>query len=386
MSQVLVNETSLTAIADAIREKNGSENVYKPSEMGQAISSLSVGSGGNVPDEISISGHCDYLFSENRFNWLIENYADRIVQPVLASSATHMFEDTSLVNIPITINLGYNAQNMFYDSDKLKTLPTVYKAFSTSTSQSQTALYHYMFSGCKRLREIPDSFLEPTSDNTAKLYCDGYYSITDSGFGRCYSLRKLPKFLDNIQEAHYWRTTFYECHSLDKIENLYFYEEKTPDTENMVKYCSRLSEFTFRTDSDGSPYIANWSNATFDFSGIGYFCAWPTISQTTYAIWGYNSGITEDKEVKDDTTYQALKDDPDWFTEDVNYSRYNHNSAVNTINSLPDTSAYLTENGGTNTIIFTRDSGKYTDGGAINTLSETEIAVATAKGWTLSLV
>ena len=86
----------------------------------------------------------------------------------------------------------------------------------------------------------------------------------------------------------------------------------------------------------------------------------------------------------DDTTYQTLKNDPDWFTTDINYSRYNHDSAVSTINSLPDTSAYLASAGGTNTIKFKGESGKLTDGGAINTLTEEEIAVATAKGWTVT--
>ena len=41
MSKVLVNETSLTAIGDAIRSKNGTENKYKPSEMAAAISAIS---------------------------------------------------------------------------------------------------------------------------------------------------------------------------------------------------------------------------------------------------------------------------------------------------------------------------------------------------------
>jgi hypothetical protein len=66
------------------------------------------------------------------------------------------------------------------------------------------------------------------------------------------------------------------------------------------------------------------------------------------------------------------------------YSRYNHDSAVNTINSLPDTSAYLATAGGTNTIKFKGNAGSKTDGGAINTLTAEEIAVATAKGWTVS--
>jgi hypothetical protein len=103
-------------------------------------------------------------------------------------------------------------------------------------------------------------------------------------------------------------------------------------------------------------------------------------------VLNYNSGITADKEVKDDATYQALKNDPDWFATKIEYSRYNHDSAVNTINSLPDTSAYLAANGGTNTIKFQGASGSLTDGGAINTLTEEEIAVAAAKGWTVTFV
>ena len=68
------------------------------------------------------------------------------------------------------------------------------------------------------------------------------------------------------------------------------------------------------------------------------------------------------------------------------FSRYNHDSAVATINSLPDTSAYLATKGGTNTIKFYGVLGALTDGGAINTLTEQEIAVAAAKGWTVTFV
>ena len=37
MANVLVNSDTLKAIADAIREKNGSTDTYKPSEMAAAI-------------------------------------------------------------------------------------------------------------------------------------------------------------------------------------------------------------------------------------------------------------------------------------------------------------------------------------------------------------
>ena len=143
--------------------------------------------------------------------------------------------------------------------------------------------------------------------------------------------------------------------------------------------CHRLKNLTFKTNSDGTPISASWSNQTIEFTD---YVGW-AINKSF--ILDYNSGITADKQVTDDATYQALKNDPDWFTTNVKYSRYNHDSAVATINSLPDTSAYLATAGGTNTIKFKGASGSKTDGGAINTLTEEEIAVAAAKGWTVTL-
>ena len=43
MSKVMVNESSLSAIGEAIRGKNGTTNTYKPSEMAAAISSIPTG-------------------------------------------------------------------------------------------------------------------------------------------------------------------------------------------------------------------------------------------------------------------------------------------------------------------------------------------------------
>lgn len=62
---------------------------------------------------------------------------------------------------------------------------------------------------------------------------------------------------------------------------------------------------------------------------------------------------------------------------------YGYDSAVRTINSLPDLSG---NTGAANTIIFKGEAGSRTDGGAINTMTEEEIAVATAKGWVISFV
>ena len=89
-----------------------------------------------------------------------------------------------------------------------------------------------------------------------------------------------------------------------------------------------------------------------------------------------------EKRVTDATSYQALKNDPDWWTTDIAYSKYNHDSAVRTLNSLPDVSI---SGSGSSTIKFTGNAGWATDGGPIKNLTSSEIAVATAKGWTVAL-
>ena len=137
--------------------------------------------------------------------------------------------------------------------------------------------------------------------------------------------------------------------------------------------CDSLRALTFATDN-GSPYIVNWKKQTIDLTYIGYDASHHGLAY-----------FDRDKEVSDAETYNALKNDPDWWSMNIAYSRYNHNSAVATINSLPDTSAYLASSGGTNTIKFKGEMGSGTDEGAISNLTEEEIAVAAAKGWTVTL-
>lgn len=48
MANVLIQSETMTAIADAIREKKQTTDTYKPSDMPEAISSIS--GGGSYPD------------------------------------------------------------------------------------------------------------------------------------------------------------------------------------------------------------------------------------------------------------------------------------------------------------------------------------------------
>ena len=166
--------------------------------------------------------------------------------------------------------------------------------------------------------------------------------------------------------------------------------------DTMVEGASRAKRITFATKTEGTPYTVKWDGKTISlFNQVGY-----TTTENDILDQSSVHGITQEKRVSDATTYEALKNDPDYYVynndtqtydgNDVNigllYSRYNHTSAVETINSLPDCSAYCAETSNTNTIVFRKYSGALTDGGGINTLTAEEIAVATNKGWTVSLV
>jgi hypothetical protein len=363
-------------------DENGEEYKYTPLEMVEKINGLST-----IPEEaFTITGDCSYRFPYNAWNWFINQYGDKITTKDI-SAPTSMFNySSSLTEIPFDINIkkdATNFSNIFYNANKLKSIPYIIGPERTPPTYSYNCLnLNSMFYYCGELRSIPNDYFWKIVPN--KDFWDKHAELTTQQcsnlFNACYSLRELPdiSMLGGAWTSPYtslYYNTFYNCHILEKIENLLVCGTFTSNAFNGSFYgCHRLKNFTFQTNEDGTPKTAKWKSQTIDLSSnVGF-------TNNINNIVNYNSGITADKRVKDDATYQALKNDPDWFATDINYSRYNHDSAVETINSLPDCSAY-----GTNTIKFKGASGALTDGGAINTLTEEEIAVAAAKGWTVTL-
>lgn len=316
---------------------------------------------------------------------VIELLGDKIITRNLGS-AFRMFGNCPISEVPFELNFATsstltenNISNMFYQSDLI--VPPKFNNVVVGDCAS-------LFASMRYLREFPEGYFD--NWDFSKLH--KAKGTKNQMFSGCSSLRKIPQtFLDemwmsdsttNANVVPYYQL-FANCYSLDEIIDLNIAEnaESTVESSNLYMLatnCARLKNFTFKKNPDGTPKIIRWKSLTLDLSTVGS-------NNTTSAINGildYNSGITADKRVIDDATYQALKNDPDWFSSIVNYSRYNHDSAVRTIDSLPDCSA----SGGTNTITFKGSAGAKTDGGAINTMTEEEIAVATAKGWTVSFV
>ena len=368
---------------EAIALDEDGKYYYTPLEMIDKFNGFNV-----LPNEgLTITGNCSDRFANNGWNWFIDNFGDKITTKNI-SAITYCFENsTYLKEIPFDLNINSSCSTFsrtFESCSNLKEVPYIIGPERSAPTGNYSGVLNLdeMFNFCDKIREIPEDYfwkIVPNAD-----YWEGaknYYGDRDQMFHYCYSLRKLPDISMLASGARYSSCLYYNgfgyCISMDEIINLPVITATFTSNGFVGTFerCSRLKNMTFETNEDGTAKTANWKSQVIDFSlYVGYV-------SSASSILNYNSGITADKQVKDDATYQALKNDPDWFSTDINYSRYNHDSAVNTINSLPDCSAY-----GTNTIKFMGTAGALTDGGAINTLTEEEIAVATAKGWTVSLV
>ena len=397
MGKVFIQESTLTSIADSIRSKKGTTALIDPANMATEIASITTGGGGLPEGALTITGKCQYKFAYNNWNWFIEAYGDQITTNGIGACGYMFYSSDQVSSIPFDINTTKLLfSNAFNGCKQLTSAPRV-NLPTTATLNSNNLNLESLFNNCYCMRDA-DNFLSPddlTSLSNYKVTSAYSGPYTQSIFTGCQSLRTVPTWFNQLRFSEESTTypshtytpytgTFSSCYCLNELTDLQVLRCTGALTSNCLGstfyQCYRLKNMTFETQADGTPYTVSWKSQTIDLSkGVGF---------AAYAsnITGNNSGITADKQVTDDATYQALKNDPDWFTTDIAYSRYNHNSAVATINSLPDTSAYLATAGGTNTIKFKGASGSATDGGAINTLTEEEIAVATAKGWTVSLV
>ena len=166
---------------------------------------------------------------------------------------------------------------------------------------------------------------------------------------------------------------FQNCQALTKLSDLSIFDRKirakqySTDTNqgnymNLFYNCKSLQELSnFPLRNSGSTYDVNMFSNTFyqtyalkklTFSATGSF-SWSN-QVIDLSLAGYSNSVAD--------------------------SVYNHNSAVETLNSIP------TVSGSSNYIKFKNGAGSATSGGSISDLTAEEIAVATAKGWTVSLV
>ena len=360
---------------------------------------------GLTDDELTMEGRNQLFLG---WEWFLDKYKNRIVIKLTSYSQMQLFgsgytKDLNDIKlIERTPGEGCYMMEMFRSYLGKKLPVPIWEGTKPIIQIAR------IFSGCKNLTDTEiKSFLSHFN----------FSEFTDANFAglfnECRSVRNINSILAQLhaQSKNFadkyigLNTLCSETSVADEIVGIPVpggdveYASQYPFSnsfDEIVSGASRAKKITFATKTDGTPYTVRWSDITISLTNqVGY-----TLQESNILDHSSVHGITQEKRVSDAATYEALKNDPDYYVHSLGtgeykeyiigngilYSRYNHTSAVETINSLPDCSAYCAEINRTNTIKFKKYSGALTDGGGIDTLTAEEIAVATNKGWTVSLV
>ena len=420
MGNVLVNDSSLTAIGNAIREKNESTTKYKPSEMAQAI--LDIKSGGRYPvitiDELTLSGPMYQLNLEGRLSPFFNKYFDYITFGD-ATNFNYMHETGHGLERAKTPCL---ATHEFIDCENLKEVVITDTDTNKYLGSGNTEIIG-VFSDCISLEKI----VPPTSTNIWVFDIIGQdlfrecHMLSDLGsnwnlkittlnnytqsytFYNCYSLKTIPDKLliglatGNYQNGQYnngsassdaythkYDHTFDGCLSLRKLDLSYkdWYtngSSKHINNELFVDSFNRLAmldtfKFTTHTLAEGY-YYCTQSGFTIDLTNVGY-CADEADATVLEGLYG--TPVTTKEE------YDAQKNNENWWSTNPEYSRFNLNSFKTAIQYLP-----RMKNGATATIKFKSGLGSGTDVGGITTDGanvSSLLSYATEYGWTVALV
>ena len=379
VNKIVINdEVKIDLTADTVSPSTLASGITAHDKSGNIITGTALT--GFTADDLKFSGDLTLFNTGGRFDRIINKYFDSVKlggwsenginYNVTDLSSAFQYSRLSAIP-PIHIRGKVDVNQAFSGCVNLTQLPT----FIQYTSSAEIINWFHMFGNCASITNIPSAYL------SSIMGYDSNRNSTSGLFQNCLSLKEMLDI--NICLLSYdFSYMFENCCQLNKIVGLIM-----PGTEftsniftDMFKNCVMMSKLTF---SGSGNY--QWKSQTIDFTTCGY----DTTTNHTYSTSMGGKEFTFDsaKQVTDASTYNQLKDTADWWTADVAYSKYDRQSAIATIKSLPDTKNYLSSNGGTNTIKFKKNAGSAKgDNYNMSKLSASEIAVATAKGWTVSLV
>jgi hypothetical protein len=114
MSKVFIEESTLTDIGNAIREKEGTNKAIPTLQMANRIRNLSTS---DYPDELIITGDCDSMFANDQWNGFIKYYNKKIKTDNINRAYSMFYGCRKLDSIPFEINfssdLAVSANGMF---------------------------------------------------------------------------------------------------------------------------------------------------------------------------------------------------------------------------------------------------------------------------------
>lgn len=377
MADYLIKDTTLTNIADAIRAKKSSTDTYTPAEMATAISSIETGGGGGelTEEDLTFTGDLRYFNYYGRMGKLIKKCGSKMKFNSV-DDLSYAFYGNDPLNSDFsnwTINLYRGSLSSCFSNQSYITGFPKFQGTVTDLNN--------LFRSSETLELIPDDLFSTGTEFICKLANDNYSGI----FQACHALKKLPLWFKNMtftvnKDTNYdsyssvYYMTFNHCYNLKELTLPIF-----PAPAKLRDNCfgstfedvKSMRKFTFAPPPTGNEAVL-WTHQTINLA---------------HWLSGYNPSFSGPKAIYNDETYNLYKNDPDARAQSLEYSFYNHDAALETIRSLPYAQyPDIPHDQLQNVIKFYGKSGEKTDGGAINTLTTTEIAIATNKGWTVSFV
>lgn len=415
-NKLFIQPETLYNIGDAIRNKTGKSAYISPLDMPQAIMDIPSGGGGDPiaitlePKSGQLAGVGGKLIMDNRTKFDITVSSEGDYTNVFNADGFFAYNDSVSEPNFTYLKFAYprkNTQEMLF-GDVFRNCGTKYmhpfEYINTNTSYPSDSIkinaYRTeggQFAGCCCLTLVhPVKGKNPLSENfRANYFFQNFMGdFIDPEFVYEVTHKTNPDYGN--------RGIFNSCPRLKAITNiscLWVNEDFSTARNGMFdeafNFCTRCERLRFHMNEDGTPEIAPLNNTVINLTDR---FGWDNTSYGTYNYIGPSgdghsgygnphNAVARANRVQDIDSYNAHKDDYYYWAYNPEWSRYNHDRAVETINSLPDTltgcrrvaslGADFTPN---NTIYFKGACGSGY-GKAISDLTEAEIAVATAKGW-----
>lgn len=379
---VIDNEIKIDLTADTVSPSTLALGITAHDKSGNIITGT-MESGGINEEDLKFSGNLSNFGQYGRLDNLIEHNFDKIklgwVENDInhgVSSLAYGFSESSLSKFPTITIYGQNAtlEGAFSSCKNLTELPI----FITTPYTGAIGILSSLFSRCYSITQVPSGYL-----SNQAISANNYSDTFSSMFENCFRLEVMNDG-SFLQYGKGYSNMFKNCCSLRKLEGIVLSNSLFTATNNKFYHtfdnCAMLSSLTFITFGEYQIH-----SQTIDLTTCGY----STDTNGKYTDSTYTFQLPYAKKVFDETTYESLKNTEDYWTNQVAYSKYDRQSAIATINSLPDTKTYIESQAlpYENIIKFKKGAGSAKgDLYNMSNLTEEEIAVATAKGWTVKLI
>lgn len=358
MAQGIINDTTLTAIGDAIREKTGETGKILPKDMPTAIANIKGGGG----DPLNVTTLCGDDYDTKYGAFAMFNPNDAFYKALCeaisftGSSVHYLYPPASVVNA--NKDIVYH----FYDNNTSTYTHTIsiYATEGTNIPAASKIEYlpkviiHNKKSNIDRIDCTCSQFLANSRFNKIKEF--DYHDFVEcpelpnvqitwtQGYA-CFSQTTVKKVVLPPSGGNDWNNTFARCYSLEEI---YMGVGNVPGYAT-PEYCEFSGTFnnlpschTIEITGDGDFYNNN-PNCIIDFTTVGF---------------GFNSHNNSNTEKAD--------------------SKYSRTQFMNTVNKLFPSQS-------TGVLKVAAGAGANNADGGMDALTDAEIAVATSKGWTVSI-